>query len=165
MKKTTKPQQEEKLENKFEREIESLREQTSSLDDKFKRALADYQNLERNQHQSRLVEKGKIITKFLPLLDSLELTSQHVKDPVTEMIVKEFKKVLNELGVDLIESDRGVPFNSLSMECLEVVPGEKNKVIKTLQTGYRLGETILRPAKVEVGNSVSDRDPAMAGSK
>ncbi len=152
MTKTTKPKPEEKLENKFEKEIEVLKDQMTSIEDKFKRALADYQNLERNQHQSKQIEKGKIISRFLPLLDGLELTFQHTKDPVIEMMVKEFRKVLNELGVSPIESDQGKEFNSLSMDCLEVVPGEKNKVVKTVQPGYKLGEIILRPAKVEVGN-------------
>lgn len=136
MKKTTKP----------------LKDQLTSLEDKFKRAMADYQNLERNQHQSKLLEKGKIISKFLPLLDGLELTHQHTQDPVTEMMVKEFKKVLNELGVSLIDSEKGREFNSLSMDCVEVVAGEKDKVVKIIQPGYMLGDVVLRPARVEVGN-------------
>lgn len=131
---------------------ESIQKQLILLNDKFKRSLADYQNLERNQHQSRLIEKGKIISKFLPLLDGLELTHQHTQDPVTEMMVKEFKKVLNELGVSSIDSEKGGEFNSLSMDCAEVVAGDKDKVVKTIQPGYRLGEVVLRPARVEVGN-------------
>ena len=133
-------------------EIEALKGQLTTLDDKFKRALADYQNLERNVYQSRLIEKTKIIAKFLPLLDGLELTHKHTKDPVTEMVVKEFKKVLNELGVSLIDSDKGTVFNSLMMDCVEVVDGEKDKVVKTIQPGYKLGEIVLRPASVEVGS-------------
>lgn len=124
--------------------------------------MADYQNLERNQHQSKLIEKGKIISKFLPLLDGLELTHQHTQDPVTEMMVKEFKKVLNELGVGLINSDPGSQFNSHEMDCVEVVAGDKDKVIKTIQPGYQLGELVLRPARVEVGNGISDRNPPLA---
>ncbi len=134
---------------------ESLRLQLAALDDKFKRVLADYQNLERNQHQSKLIEKGKIISKFLPLLDGLELTHKHTKDPVTEMVVKEFKKVLNELGVSLIDSDKGTVFNSLTMDCIEVVEGDKDKVVKTIQPGYKLGEIVLRPASVEVGSGTT----------
>ena len=133
-------------------ELETLKEQFATLDDKFKRALADYQNLERNVYQSKLIEKTKIIAKFLPLLDGLELTHKHTKDPVTEMVVKEFKKVLNELGVSLIDSDKRTVFNSLIMDCVEVVDGEKDKVIKTIQPGYKLGEIVLRPASVEVGS-------------
>ena len=131
---------------------ESFQKQLTILDDKFKRALADYQNLERNQHQSKLLEKGKVISKFLPLLDGLELTHQHTQDPVTEMMVKEFKKVLNELGVSLIDSEKGSEFDSLSMDCVEVVAGEKDKVVKIIQPGYKLGEVVLRPARVEVGD-------------
>lgn len=130
---------------------ESLKDQLAQLDDKYKRALADYQNLERNQSQSKLIEKSKIISKFLPLLDGLELTHQHTKDPVTDMMVKEFKKVLNELGISVIESQPGTQFDSLSMDCIEVVEGEKDKVIETIKPGYKLGEIILRPAVVEVG--------------
>lgn len=137
------------------KEINLLKEQLIVLDDKFKRALADYQNLERNQYQSKLLEKGKIISKFLPLLDGLELTHQHTKDPVTEMMVKEFKKVLNELGVSLIDSEKGREFNSLLMDCVEVVVGDKDKVVKTREPGYKLGEVVLRPARVEVGNGSS----------
>lgn len=142
----------------------SFQKQLTILDDKFKRALADYQNLERNQHQSKLIEKGKIISKFLPLLDGLELTHQHTQDPVTEMMVKEFKKVLNELGVGFINSDPGTQFNSHEMDCVEVVAGEKDKVVKIVQPGYQLGDVVLRPARVEVGSGASNRNPATAGS-
>lgn len=153
------------VEGSFLKEINSLKEQMASIDDKFKRALADYQNLERNQHQSKLIEKGKIIAKFLPLLDGLELTHQHTKDPVIGMMVKEFRKVLNELSVNVINSDKGSPFNSLTMDCVEVVPGDKDKVVNTVQSGYRLDEIILRPARVEVGSGIDDRNSKPASGE
>ncbi len=129
-----------------------LKEQLTALDDKFKRAVADYQNLERNQLQAKFIDRGRIIAKFLPLLDGLELTSDHTKDPVIDMVVKEFKRVLNELGVSSVNSNPGVQFNSLEMDCVEVVTGDKDKIVRSLQPGYKLGEIILRPARVEVGN-------------
>ncbi len=41
------------------------------------------------------------------------------------------------------------------MEAVDVVEGEKNKVIETVLTGYLLQNKLLRPARVKVGGGTN----------
>lgn len=133
----------------------SLKEQVALLDDKFKRALADYQNQEK-RHQAQKTALAKfaneaLLDKILPVLDDLERAQAHLKDAGLGHVLKTFHQVLASEGLSIIESDRA-DFDPDTMDCAEVVAGEKDKVVKTVTRGYRLFDKILRPAKVEVGN-------------
>lgn len=123
----------------------------AELENNWKRALADYRNLEK-----RVVEEKEAIIKFansililklLPTLDNLELTFEHDKNKGTEMIIKEFKKTLQEEGVEEIEV-KGKKFDP---ELMEAVEGEGNIVQDVLRKGYFLNEKVLRPTRVKVG--------------
>jgi molecular chaperone GrpE (heat shock protein) len=37
------------------------------------------------------------------------------------------------------------------MEAVEMVEGEKNKVVEVIQKGYKLNDKLLKPARVKVG--------------
>lgn len=127
------------------------------LENNYKRALADYQNLEKRMYQNSVLEKSRLVAKFLPLLDDLERAFKHTQDKGIELIVKQFGKTLNDLGVNRVVSEPGVDFDPLFMECIEMVEGEKDKVVEVLQQGYRLADQpmVLRPAKVTVGAGVT----------
>ncbi|KKS39784.1 MAG: hypothetical protein UV03_C0021G0011, partial [candidate division WWE3 bacterium GW2011_GWE1_42_16] len=43
-------------------------------------------------------------------------------------------------------------FDPMQMEALEIVQGEKNKVVETVSKGYLLNNKLIRPAVVKVGN-------------
>ena len=66
------------------------------------------------------------------------------------MVVDQFKKVLESEGVEEIESD-GKPFNPETMDCVMMGGGKKNVVTETILKGYKLGDVIIRPAKVKIG--------------
>ncbi|MEK7525100.1 MAG: nucleotide exchange factor GrpE [Patescibacteria group bacterium] len=135
-----------------------LKEQIASLDDKFKRALADYQNQEkRHEAQRSLLARfanEALLDKILPVLDDLERAQNHLKDAGLGHVLKTFHQVLASEGVTVIESDN-TDFDPATMDCAEAVAGEKDKVVKTIAKGYRLFDKILRPAKVEVGDGTA----------
>src|SRR3989344_8918151 len=135
-------------------ETEILKGQLAEMENNWKRALADYKNLEKRTIEERtdLIQFGVLIftMKLLPILDSLEMLEIHLNDVGLNLTIKEFKQTLKSEG--LLEIDvLGKTFNPGNMEAIEVVDGEKDKVIHVLQKGYLFKEKLLRPARVKVG--------------
>ncbi len=135
-------------------------DKTQELENQLKRALADYANLQKRIEGERreLAEyfKSVFAFKFLPVLDSLEAALKTVNQEAAggieqglKLAVEQFKKVLEEEGVEEIRIGDG--FNPSLHEAVEVVPGKQdNKIVEVVAKGYKLGEKILRPAKVKV---------------
>lgn len=132
-----------------------LKETIAELEANYKRVLADYHNQDRRhkESQSQIVAfaNATLIEKLLNPLDSLDLANTHLKDEGLKMIIKQFFSLLSQEGVEEIVSDHQ-DFDPLIMDCVEIVPGHKDKVIKTLTKGYYLSGKVLRPARVKVGS-------------
>lgn len=132
-----------------------LEQEVKDLENKFKRALADYQNQTKRHQasQSDIVKfaNESLLDKLLPVLDSLELAQNHLKDQGLKMVLDQFVKIINLEGVEATVST-GEKFNPETMDCAGLVQGKKNQVIHTLVKGYTYQGRILRPAKVEVGS-------------
>jgi molecular chaperone GrpE len=124
---------------------------------KYLRALADYQNLEKRtqseKQEIRNYAAQGILTRLLPVLDTLTKAVQHVKDAGLELALKELYTALSEQGVEKI-AVAGKPFDPHQMECIEVVAGKDNIVVEELLPGYRLHNKILRVAQVKVGKTL-----------
>lgn len=142
-------------------QLEKLQQRCEELENNWKRALADYKNLERRTaeekedfaHFANII----LIQRLLPIVDNLELLEKHIQDTGLKMIVKEFRQVLEDNGVAAVESD-GKQFDSENMDCVETAQCEEkdhDKVVETLARGYRFKDKILRPAKVRVGKAKS----------
>jgi molecular chaperone GrpE len=124
------------------------------LQEKYIRALADYQNLEKRVERERetFVKFANtiLILKMLPVLDNLERAGEHHKDQGIDLVIKQFREALQGEGVTEIEA-KGVKFNPEVHEAVEQVPGEEGKVMEVLEKGYQLGEKVIRPTKVKIG--------------
>lgn len=131
-----------------------LNQQLKDLENKWKRALADYQNLEKRiaSEKSQFVKiaNATLIEKLLVILDDLERASSHIKDSGLNMILGEFRSIIAAEGIEEIKA-MGEDFNPQTMDCADLVEGPNNKVIKIIQKGYYYSGTVLRPAKVQVG--------------
>lgn len=144
-------------------QIAQLQEQIQQLDGNWKRALADYQNLLRQTQRERQeyvrYANENLVTRFLPVLDNLELAYQHLKDPGLDMVVKQFRQIFTDLGLDRIQPQPGDPFNEQLHECIETIPSSDqpaNTISKLNQIGYKWNEgPILRHAKVSVFSPVT----------
>lgn len=134
--------------------MKNLRQQVADLEAKWKRAVADYRNLERrvNDQQQAVVKfaNAMLIERLLTIIDDLERANEHLKDEGLRLIIERFKDILKSEGVEPIEV-QGKEFNPQVMECAEMVEGAKNQVVKVVLTGYTLNGKALRPAKVLVG--------------
>jgi len=134
--------------------IQKLEVEVKELTEKWKRALADYQNLEKriDQEKKEFVNfaSAALLDKLLPVLDSLEECHKHLKDRGLVLILDQLKKVLESEGLKEIKV-KDEEFDPREMDAVEMVKGEKNKVIEVVLKGYQLNDKILRPAKVKVG--------------
>lgn len=136
-------------------EIETILAKNEELENNYRRVLADYQNQERRfkEGQSLIVKfaNATLLEKILLNIDSLEMAQSHLKDAGLDMVIKQFLETLKTEGLQLIESDNK-PFDPMTMDCIEVVPGKKDAVVETVSKGYLLFDKVLRPAKVKVGS-------------
>jgi molecular chaperone GrpE len=143
-----------KTKSKKKDSVHELNQKIKELEENWKRALADYQNLEKrvSQQQKTFVRlaNASLIDKLLGVFDDLERASEHVKDHGLKLVLSQFRSVLETEGVKEIETE-GKEFDPETMDCTEMVPGPKNKVVKVLLKGYRLNDHVIRPAKVQVG--------------
>jgi len=149
-----------KHDEKDHKQFEELEKQIGEWKDKYIRALADYQNLERRVASQRIAESKfaaeAALRKLLPVADTLVRAREHIKDQGLELAVKEFWQVLKDEGLEKIEVV-GKQFDPHEMECIEVVEGEENKVTEEILTGYKLQGKVIRPAKVKVGKMKVDQ--------
>lgn len=131
-----------------------LEARIAELENNWKRALADYKNLEKRVSEEKDQFKDfanlVLVSRLLPVLDNLQMVEAHVGDDGLKYTVKEFKQILEDEG--LIEIDpAGKDFDSTTMEAIETVEGEEGKVVEVLRKGYLLKSKLVRPARVKVG--------------
>ena len=142
-------------------QTKKFEEQITDLDSKWKRALADYQNLEKRTENERKnfirFANASLIERTLDIIDDLERAAKHLKNDGIDMIVKRFNDLLKEEDVEEIKAKDQV-FDPEKMECVEITSGEKDTVIRVTQKGYTMGDMVLRPAKVEVGSGIKDKN-------
>lgn len=136
-------------------EATNLRNQIDELNNQFKRALADYQNLEKRYHQDKQAvvkfANESLLDKLLPVIDDLNRAQTHLNDPGLKQIIAQLYRVLESEGVKPIDST-GHPFDPQTMDCTEVVSGPQDLVIDTSLPGYLFHDKVLRPAQVKVGS-------------
>ena len=142
-------------------QVKELKAQIIDLDSKWKRALADYQNLQKRTENERKnfvrFANASLIEKTLDIIDDLERAAKHLKDDGVDMIVKQLNDLLTEEGVKEIKA-LDQEFDPKAMECVETTSGEKNMVTRVTQKGYTIGDMILRPSKVEVGGGIKEKN-------
>ena len=127
------------------------------LDEKWKRALADYANLEKrvDKEKQDFIKfcNSQLLLKLLTIIDDLELCEKHLKDQGLAISLNKFKEILRNEGLVEIKA-QGEEFNPQTMEAIETVDGPDNKVLEVVNKGYLLGNKILKIAKVKVGGKI-----------
>lgn len=129
------------------------------LEENWKRALADYQNLvkrmEGDKAEIMKLASLNVVNKLVPTLDVLELAAKHNPDEGIQIAVKQFQQVLQDEGLEEINPAVGDKFDPSLHECIETVSGENQDTIAELVfKGYKINGFTLRPAKVKVYKNV-----------
>jgi molecular chaperone GrpE len=146
--------------------IDTLEDEKLEITNQLKRALADYQNLEKNTEKLTrlrfLQTKKNLAEDLIPVIDSLnialksrqeldldEKTSSWV-DGICASI-ENLEKVLKEMGLEKFIPEKGEKFNSDLHEAVTTVQeGKKDHIFDVIQPGYRLDNVLIRPARVVV---------------
>ena len=143
----------------------SLEEQIAAWHDKYLRLQAEFDNFRKRtvKEKMELVERGceGAWKAILPIMDDIEraVAASHKSDDIEalrqgeELVMKKFESVLQAAGITAIDCiDK--PFNEEEQEAVaRFAAGEDKRglVIDCVQRGYKLGEHVLRYAKVVVG--------------
>ena len=138
-------------------ETEALKERIAELEDKNLRMMAEFDNFRRRTNKEKLelmaTAGERIFKEMLPLVDDFERAMAAIDDEGVKLIYQKFMGFLEKNDVHVIETD-GVDFNTDEHEAVTTfAAGEemKGKVIDCTQKGYKLGDKVIRFAKVVVG--------------
>ncbi len=146
-------------------EIAQLKKQLADLNDKYIRTCAEYDNYRKRtaREKADLIKSAgsDIITALLPVIDDFDRAIAHmndaqdvaaVKDGVS-LILKKFNDYLAKRGVTVIET-KELPLDTNVHEAITMVPAPtpemKGKILDCVEKGYKLGDKVLRFAKVVV---------------
>ncbi|MBM4130522.1 nucleotide exchange factor GrpE [bacterium] len=159
------PADEAPVEARVEDEIDGLRRERDEAQDKWLRAMAELDNLRKRTRRevadARRFTQADTLRGFLEVLDNLERALQTAapaadtgapgpfRDGI-ELIRQRFRAVLQEQGVTPIDA-LGLHLDPLVHEAVGQLPrdgAESGTIIEIAQAGYRLGELVLRPARV-----------------
>lgn len=146
--------------------LEEAEAEIASLKDQLLRKAAEFENFRKRtiKEKTELILNGgrRVIEALLPVLDDLERAQDNMgkatdvealKEGV-DLILSKLDKTLSGQGLKKIDTTDAL-FDTDFHEAIAMVPAaedsQKGKVIDCVQTGYMLGETVIRHAKVAVG--------------
>ncbi len=139
---------------------EEWQQRYEELHNKYLYLLSDFQNYKRHVAKERMelqVTAGRdILAALLPVLDDFDRAARN--NALDEGIALIYHKLLHTLqskGLQPIEVEAGTDLDADTQEAVAEIPAPseqlKGKIVDTVEKGYRLGERILRHAKVVVG--------------
>jgi molecular chaperone GrpE len=149
-------------------QVDVLMTERASLYDKLLRRQAEFDNYRKRVERERreLYQHGRddVLLQFLPVVDNFERALSSLEESEgdaealrrgVELIHKQFKDALSKLGLEPVEAV-GKTFDPHVHEAVTTEATDKheeNTVIEEFQRGYKIGDRLLRPAKVKVAAS------------
>jgi molecular chaperone GrpE len=153
--------------------IDALESERDELRSRLLRTAAEFDNyrkrVARENERLRKTAAESLINDLLPVLDHLELALRHTAEESAglaegvEMVYNQLLQILAKHGLEVIPA-LNQPFDPNVHEAVmqrEEPEEPEDTVVDAFQTGYRLGDRVLRPAKV----IVSTGGPRRASSK
>ncbi len=152
----------------LQEEVSDLERQVAELEDRWRRALADLENMrkryERDSATQRDRERVQVAAAWLPVVDHLELALAHATaDPASIIdgvrgVRDQALAVLSGLGFPR-RNDVGTTFDPARHEAVAATPthaAPAGTVLEVVRPGYGEGERQLRPAAVVVAARPED---------
>jgi molecular chaperone GrpE len=150
--------------SEHEQDIEQTEEQPVVEDDRLLRLAADFENYKKRAAREReeyvTLANERLLKELLPVLDDLEraLTAaeQHEEAQLEEgvrLVHRSLASLLERNGVAVIETEG--KFDPHVHEALLSQPAEDREsgdVLDVIQKGYKLGDRVVRPARVIVAD-------------
>lgn len=151
---------------KLREELKACQKEKEEYLTGWQRAKADYINLQKELElvrvSSSILTKEKMAESLLPALDSFEMAFQNKEHWETldkdwragiESIYQQLISGLEKSGIEKIDK-ADIPFDPNIHQSISVVETEDESkdhtVEKVLHTGYKMGDRVIRPAKVTI---------------
>ena len=156
-------QEEKKEEKPAEKTEEAKPAADAAMNDKYLRLCAEYDNYRKRSQKEKDALYGEVkasaLKSFLPVYDNLvRALNQSTEDEAykkgVEMIMAEFKKTMEKLGVtemDCLGKTFDPAFHNAVMHVEDETKGE-NEIVEVFQQGFMLGDKVIRFAMVKVAN-------------
>ncbi len=154
----------EKKKSKSALEIENLKLQLEQKSDLLLRTAAEFDNFKKRTERERAsvaeFAKANVIKELLPILDNIDraatledkASADYIKG--IELIVKQLEGISAVLGITEV-ANVGDAFDPNCHEAVMHIEDEnlgENTIAQVLQKGYKIGDTVIRPAMVSVAN-------------
>ena len=147
--------------NELEERIAALEAERDERLDDLKRVAADFENYRKRvaRDQESLVARAheRLVKELLPVLDDLEralqAAAEHEEAKLEDGVRLVHRELVEALAREgLVEIETNGRFDPHVHEALLSQPSdaEEGTVLDVVQTGYKLGERVLRPARVVV---------------
>lgn len=143
--------------------IASLEAEAAELREAHARALADHLNYRRRSEQ-RWADRERgvradAVRRFLPLLDDLALALDSAGagdggEPWAEgvrLVHRKFGETVEACGLEAIATEDAA-FDPRVHEAISYAPGPQGRIVATLRGGWAIGDYVVRPAQVVVGD-------------
>lgn len=149
-------------------QTQQLEQQIGELTEALQRERADAINIRRRHDEQignmRSVIKANVVRDLLPVIDNFDRALKHVPKDLegndyikgVQGVVKQFEKTLADMGVERIKTivdGKGEKFDPRYHEAVSMDEddgGTEEIVSEELQSGYKIGEEVIRHAMVKV---------------
>jgi molecular chaperone GrpE len=157
--------------DQVETDLDALLADTQRERDEYldlaKRTKADFENFRKRMSSEVQAAgargKGELLREVVPVLDDLERAIQAAgldpegdsEDGLAHGVLLVFRSLRDSLGRNGVEAvdPKGEKFDPMAHEALSTQPAEgveSGTVVEVMQKGYRLGDQLIRPARVVV---------------
>ena len=148
-------------------QIKSLNDELKEEKDKFLRLFAEFENFRKRTAKERLdlfkTASSELMTALLPITNDMDRALNEFKKSKNDELIKGYELIYNKFydtlksnGLTIIEVKIGDPFDSDKHEAITQIKASDKKmvgkIVDIIETGYSLGEKILRYPKVVVAN-------------
>lgn len=138
----------------------------AELQDKYLRQAAEFDNYRKRtiKEKAELIKSAaeKLMVAELPVLDDMDRALENMEKGMDadaciegfKLIVHKFQNILTQNGLEKIETENQ-EFDTDYHEAIALIPAPseelKGKILDCVQPGYKLGDKVIRHAKVAVG--------------
>jgi len=148
-------------------EMPTAEELLAAEKDRYIRLYAEFENYKKRTSKEKMdfftYANQEMMVSMLAVLDDFERALKEIAKngneadlQGVELIYNKFKNKLTEKGLKIMEVRAGDNFNVDFHEAITQIPAPsedlKGKIVDVIETGYTLGDKVIRFAKVVTGN-------------
>ena len=153
-------------EEQLKLQLAEAQEKMAELQDRYLRQAAEFDNYRKRtiKEKAELIKSAaeKLMVAELPVVDDMDRALENMEKGADaeaciegfKLIVHKLKNILAQQGLEKIETE-GQDFDTDYHEAIALIPAPteelKGKILDCVQPGYKLGDKVIRHAKVAVG--------------